>query len=154
MAFLAAASSVTALISSLISVSTWVVLDWHCMHSLLILASTNSSVALLTCWLPGKELDRLLLSVLSITLHSCFSSLSISELSSLSHSGKFVYKGLGMMATGPRFSVISLLANFFTVIFSFLHIHRTGKNLVRRAQKIEANGKDLQRHHQFFTLTP
>merc|ERR1711937_356234 len=139
MAFLAAASSVTALISSLISVSTWVVLDWHCMHSLLILASTNSSVALLTCWLPGKELDRLLLSVLSITLHSCFSSLSISELSSLSHSGKFVYKGLGMMATGPRFSVIS-----------FLHIHRTGKTLVRRAQKIEANGNDLQRHHQFF----
>ena len=68
-------------------------------------------MALLTCWLPGKELDRLLLSVLSITLHSCFSSLSISELSSLSNSGNFVYKGLGVMATGPREAAQILIFN-------------------------------------------
>ena len=53
-----------------------------------------------------------------------------------------------------RYSVISLIANFSTVLFSFLHIYRIGKNLLRRAQKFEVNQKSIRRQHDLFSLTP
>jgi len=90
-------------------------------------------MAFLTTMMIKKELDRVMLCVSAIALHTSYIILCGATMDSLQKEGKFDYIGLAVMEAGPRLALISILSATLALILNYALIFNITKKLCKDA---------------------